>query len=90
MKSTVAGIGGILFIVANLLGVALHLWTVLLAFKGYGFILAAGALASPVLSQVLMFGTVTFKFGLMNEYSLSCLACLGVYALAFGLLSRAA
>jgi hypothetical protein len=72
--------GGLLYIVVAILGLLLHLWTILIAFGYSGIIAALISLVFPVIAE-LYWAFYSWKAAgtIVNTYCVS----LGVYAIMF-------
>jgi hypothetical protein len=81
-------IGTILYIGAQLGGLALHLWTAYIAFRTGSFLLTVGSLIFPFGAEIYWFFRVWSATGdFINLYSLACFAVIGSYGLGMLVIS---
>ena len=78
-----AGIAGIAYWAASLLGMAIHLWTIVIAFKISGIIATILTFIFPVLSEIYWFFKIGSNLGFGNIYCLSIMAYIGLFGIVF-------
>jgi hypothetical protein len=89
-ENATAGALGILLIIMNILGVLIHLFTVLMANEVDGFIMAAVTLVTPVVAELFWFVRVWIIRGeFLNPYTMGILAYVSVYILIAIILNKA-
>lgn len=82
-------LGVALFFIAQIGGVALHLWTAYMAFRTGNFLLTAAVFLLPVFAELYWFVRVWIGTGdFINLYSLACFAIIGSYSLGTFLAGR--
>lgn len=81
-ENATIGVLGILLIIMNILGVLIHLFTVLMAYEVSGFIMAAVTLAMPVFAELFWFVRVwIIREEFLNPYTMGILVYLSAYIL---------
>ena len=88
-ENATAGVLGILFLIMNILGVLIHLFTVLMANEVDGFIMAAVTLVLPVVAELFWFVKVWIIRGeFLNPYTMGILVYVSGYILIGIILSK--
>jgi len=83
MRKTLLILGAILYWVTGLGGLAVHLWTILIAFNVSGFIAALLTLVFPVVSQIYwILEAKTLSGTFFTKYSVSVYAVVISYGLS--------
>ncbi len=77
------GIMGISVIALSILGMIIHVWTIVLAFLLAGLFAAVMTLIFPVFSQIIWFFTIGNKMGYTNLYCLSIIGYIVLIGFAF-------
>jgi hypothetical protein len=77
------GIMGLAGIVASILGLIIHVWTIVIAFIISGLFAAVITLAFPVLSEIYWFFKVGSNAGFGTTYCVSIMAYVGLFGIAF-------
>lgn len=90
LRKTLTGtgyaIGGIIYVIIWLAGIAIHLYTVLMAFSVKGFIAALFTLCLPVLAEVYWtFVSWQASGAFINMYSVIILAYVIIFLLVAGI-----
>ena len=78
-----AGVMGMAWIGAQILGAIIHVYTILIAYSLSGFFAAVISLALPVVSQVYWFFKVASLAGFGATYCVTIMAFLGLLGLGF-------
>ena len=74
----VGGILGIAWLVATILGLVIHVWTIVIAYLASGIVAAVVTLLFPVLSQAYWFFKVGSNAGYDTDYCIAILAYVGL------------
>lgn len=77
------GIMGIAYIAASILGLIIHVWTIVIAFSLSGLFAAILTLIFPVLAEFYWFFKIGSNFGYGSIYCVSIMAYIGLFGLAF-------
>ena len=77
------GIIGLAFAVQSILGVVIHIWTVVIAFLTSGLFAAVITLILPVLSEIYWFIKVGSNVGFGTTYCVAIMVYIGLFGVAF-------
>ncbi|MDI6790282.1 MAG: hypothetical protein QME44_06315 [Thermodesulfobacteriota bacterium] len=77
------GIMGLAWIVASILGLVIHVWTIVIAFLLSGLFAAVLTLVFPVLSEIYWFFKIGSNAGYGTTYCVSIMAYIGLFGLGF-------
>ena len=77
------GIMGLAWIAASILGLIIHVWTIVIAFSVSGLFAAVLTLVFPVLSEIYWFFKVGSNVGFDATYCVSIMAYVGLFGVAF-------
>lgn len=77
------GIMGLAWITASIVGLVIHVWTIVIAFSIKGLFGAVLTLVFPVLSEIFWFFKVGNHVGYDTTYCVAIMAYVGLVILAF-------
>lgn len=77
-----AGIMGLAWIAASILGLVIHVWTIVIAFMLSGLVGAVITLILPVLAQAYWFFKVGASLGFGTTYCVAIMAYVGLLVVA--------
>ena len=77
------GIMGLSWIAASILGLVIHVWTIVIAFSVSGLFAAVLTMVFPVLSEIYWFFKVGNNVGFVTTYCVSIMAYVGLFGIAF-------
>lgn len=77
------GIMGLAGITASILGLVIHVWTIVIAFSASGLFAAVLTLVFPVLSEIYWFLGIGSNFGFGATYCLAIMAYVGLFGVMF-------
>jgi hypothetical protein len=76
------GLMGLVGLAASILGLVIHVWTIIIAFTLSGLFSAVLTLIFPVLSELYWFFEVGFTFGFNAVYCISIMTMVGLIIIA--------
>lgn len=77
-------IGGTAYVILSILGLILHVWTIIIAFMIKGFLAALISFVLPVISQIFWFFKIGSNVGYTNNwFCISIMAYVGLWIVAF-------
>jgi len=76
-----AGTAGVLYLAMGILGLALHVWCILLLFASHGFIAAMIGFCAPVFSELYICFRILPTAGWQHPFVLGCAAWIALGAL---------
>lgn len=77
------GIMGLAWIAASILGLVIHVWTIVIAFSVSGLFAAVLTLIFPVLSEIWWFFIVGSNVSFSSTYCVSIMAYVGLFGVVF-------
>ncbi|MDP2605017.1 MAG: hypothetical protein Q8S00_20925 [Deltaproteobacteria bacterium] len=77
------GIMGLAWIAASILGLVIHVWTIVIAFLVSGLFAAVLTLIFPFLSEIYWFFKIGNNVGFGATYCVSIMAYVGLFAIGF-------
>jgi len=77
------GIMGFAWIAASILGLVIHVWTIVIAFLLSGLFAAILTLVFPILSEIYWFFKIGSNVGYGTTYCVSIMAYIMLFGLAF-------
>ena len=77
------GIMGLAWIAASILGLLIHLWTIILALSVSGIIAAMLTLVFPVFSEIYWFFKIGSNIGYGSIYCVSIMVYIGLFGIVF-------
>jgi|SaaInlV_200m_DNA_5_1039737.scaffolds.fasta_scaffold10256_4 hypothetical protein len=83
VKIVGGGVMGMAMLAASVLGLVIHVWTIMLAFSIKGLFAAVLTLIFPVLSELYWFFKVGSNVGYDATYCVSIMAYVGLFVLVF-------
>ena len=77
------GIIGLAWLAASILGLVIHVWTIVIAFSVSGLFAAVLTLVFPVLSEIFWFFKVGSNVSFGTTYCVSIMAYVGLFGVGF-------
>ena len=77
------GISGLAWLTASLLGLVIHVWTIVIAFSVSGIVAAVLTLIFPVISEAFWFFRVGSNLSFSTTYCVSIMAYIGLLGVGF-------
>jgi hypothetical protein len=77
------GLMGLAWIAASILGLVIHIWTIVIAFSVSGLFAAVLTLIFPVLSEIYWFFKVGSNVSFSTTYCVSIMAYVGLFGVVF-------
>jgi hypothetical protein len=85
IRSAISAVMTILGLAAQIGAIALHVWTIIIAYNHAGFFLALVTFAVPGLSEIFWLYTISSAVGVLNWYAVACASIIGLWVVVFAL-----
>jgi len=83
IKNIGSGIIGLACMAASILGLIIHVWTIVISFSVSGLFAAVLTLMFPVLSEIFWFFNVGSNVGFGTTYCVAIIAYIGLFGVVF-------